>query len=513
MLKSQLASLGYLEDEINTKRIEFLQPKNFDAAFAFIQEAVINNENLVVDGDVDADGLFSLYIAHGILKRVIQPERLFTYTNKTKIHGITDDFIQFCLSKDITRVLILDAGTNDIEYIQKCIELGMKVMVLDHHPISHTFEHPDFILVNSSTFEFGQNVSGAYVTNDILVQIYHKLTGQLIMDYYEVAAISIVSDACKKSDAFNRNILLHFVQGSFRQNELINLFRNKYSKNSVQFITSLTSALNAIIRLYGSRVAMHLVLRDLKLLEKLIADMPRIKRVNAKVIEEIIVNSKIYDMSNLVMVVVPNRITIPDIEDSENILIRNYLGLVAIKVAQKHQKFCMVLASKEVNFEQRSKDYQYAFSARDIFNRDSIQLAKEVGIEAEGHENAWGGYLTTGFAERLKHLNSALLAAHPEEIKSNVIKVTDMESFIDEHKADLFKFALWNSLSDDEHKIRFEFILNGVPRLENSIKKFIQRRYIFKSFDKGINVGDLVHMIFDFNGELDFFVQKCQFRN
>jgi single-stranded-DNA-specific exonuclease len=95
---------------------------------------------LVVIVDADADGftsaaiflnyMYDLYCYYGNKEEAITQLRYVLHSGKQ--HGL-EDVIDQVIDMNIGLIVIPDAGTNDIEQMQRLIDTGRTVLCMDHH--------------------------------------------------------------------------------------------------------------------------------------------------------------------------------------------------------------------------------------------------------------------------------------------------------------------------------------------------------------------------------------------
>lgn len=105
-----------------------------DAMVSVLEAAIVNNENLLVIGDYDADGATASALAvRGLramgLKRVgyLVPDR-FEYG-----YGLTPPLVQLAAGQSPDILLTVDNGISSIDGVAEANRLGLRVLVTDHH--------------------------------------------------------------------------------------------------------------------------------------------------------------------------------------------------------------------------------------------------------------------------------------------------------------------------------------------------------------------------------------------
>lgn len=499
MYEEKIVELGFSKEELIIKPLEPIRTPLINKVINVLNINIEHAKKIAILWDVDIDGMFAGYTAYKILSKIVNPDLLLNYVNETKVHGITRAFIRFCEENDIKTVIIVDAGTNDVEEIKELISMGMKVIVIDHHVKTEHYEDESFILINSHDMEVGQNVSGAYLVNQMMSRLHEHYFKTSISDYKEMAIISLVADVCER-DAYNKNAILHFVYGKCKDTEIVNLFRSKYSPTTLSFIMSMTSTINAIIRNRGTRAMMHYMLNDLNGLQQLIEGKSALKEENENIVNQVINESKVFEMQNLIIVILNSK-------NNQGIYLRNYLGIIASKVSRLRGKLCLVLGNKEINYEVENKEYQFCFSARDITDRGALSSAIKSGLEANGHEPAFGGYLQSDFPLKIKKLDEML--GNEKSTKHNkFIRVPNVRTAVESLKGIMLPLSLWNSIQSEEHKIKLAFELEGQITKSGSIKKIQHNGLTYKSFEDNLSLGDTVYLVPEYNIKVDLIVVK-----
>ncbi|MBO5926496.1 MAG: single-stranded-DNA-specific exonuclease RecJ, partial [Clostridia bacterium] len=194
-----LYSRGYVtKEDINgflyPDRSLFHNPydlKNLDLAVERIKCAKENGETVVVFGDYDADGICATTILCKAL-RIFGVEVIPVIPERENGYGLTEESIELVLNEYFPDLIItVDCGIssyNEIEYLK---DLGVDVIVTDHHEIPETV--PDCIAVNCKFKD--QNypfdcLSGAGVA--------YKLASALIGDranmFLDLVTVATVAD-------------------------------------------------------------------------------------------------------------------------------------------------------------------------------------------------------------------------------------------------------------------------------------------------------------------------------
>jgi single-stranded-DNA-specific exonuclease len=130
-----------------------LKLTNLETAANRILKGIRENDNIVILGDYDVDGvtsttlLVSFLKIFGCLPRFVVPRRL------EEGYGMSRQLIERAIADDKPDLFIaLDCGTNSLEEVAYLRENGIEVIVVDHHQSTQE-DSVDCILVNPHVFD------------------------------------------------------------------------------------------------------------------------------------------------------------------------------------------------------------------------------------------------------------------------------------------------------------------------------------------------------------------------
>ncbi len=141
------------------KAEEFLRPRlaqldnpfemtNLEAAVERIERAIEGKESVIVFGDYDVDGVTSTVQLVSMLRSLELEPRYCVPRRMDEGYGLSRDAIDRVFDGDIPQLFIaLDCGTNAHEPIAYLRELGVDVIIVDHHQ-TKTEAPVDCIFVN-----------------------------------------------------------------------------------------------------------------------------------------------------------------------------------------------------------------------------------------------------------------------------------------------------------------------------------------------------------------------------
>lgn len=120
-------------------------------------------------------------------------DHVFWYMHEGKQHGLNDcmDWIED-IGPDL--VIIPDAGSNDVEQLQKLYEDGREIIILDHHELE-VEPFPHCYLINSQSPEYpNKELSGAGVTWQFCRYVDEKTNNNFANWYLDLVALGLDGD-------------------------------------------------------------------------------------------------------------------------------------------------------------------------------------------------------------------------------------------------------------------------------------------------------------------------------
>lgn len=226
---------------------------NIDKAAKILNDCINGNKKIWTLVDSDVDGLTSCTIIYNYLKRLNPNIEIEYAMHEGKQHGI-EDYIDELIEKqdEYSLIIIADASSNDGCYFKK---LNLPVIVLDHHEVEITSEFPPNLIVvnNQSSPEYKNKfLSGAGVVLQFCRYIDMINNTNFSDDYYDLAALGIISDMMDITNYENRYIIykgLNNIKNYFFQQLCIKQsFSMKSKANPMTVAFYITPMLNSCIR-------------------------------------------------------------------------------------------------------------------------------------------------------------------------------------------------------------------------------------------------------------------------
>lgn len=153
-----------------------------------IKQAQKNKEKIFIGGDYDADGICSTTILYDTLQQLGIECGYYIPNRLTEGYGLNEQVVEQAHQKGYNLIITVDNGVRAIPALKKAKELGIEVMVTDHHEYD---EEPECtLLVHPKLMdEPFQGLSGA----GVVLQIANGLIGATPL-HLGLAAIATMGD-------------------------------------------------------------------------------------------------------------------------------------------------------------------------------------------------------------------------------------------------------------------------------------------------------------------------------
>ena len=272
-----------IEKYLHGSRKDFYSPwllKDMEKAVAILQEKIENRNRIRIIGDYDIDGVMSTYILLESLRGLGCDVDMMIPNRITDGYGINEHLIEQAWQEGRDTIITCDNGIAAVTQIRKAKDLGMTVIVTDHHEVP--FEDlegerkeilpPADAIVNPKQKACSYpcaGLCGAVVAMKVMEALYEKMAPEvdLVDKMLPFAGIATIGDVMDLQDE-NRILVkeglqrLHHTTNLGLQ-ELIrvnNLEPENISPYHIGFI--LGPCLNASGRLDTAKRALQLLLAD-----------------------------------------------------------------------------------------------------------------------------------------------------------------------------------------------------------------------------------------------------------
>ena len=175
-----------------------------------VHDAIMDEERIMVYGDYDADGITSTTVMMRTLLS-LGADVIYKIPNRfIDGYGPSERLFQEAFDEGVKLIITVDNGISGLSQIQFAKDLGMDVIVTDHHepgdvlPVADIIIHPG---LKDTTYPFPY-LAGVGVA----FKVAHALLDEIPKEYYYLVAIGTVADLVSLTDE-NR----YFVQQGIKQ--------------------------------------------------------------------------------------------------------------------------------------------------------------------------------------------------------------------------------------------------------------------------------------------------------
>jgi len=389
------------EDDIkkflNPTRDDFYDPfllPDMEQAVERIEQAINNNEKILIYGDYDADGITSTTILIKFFKEIGVEVDKYIPNRLEEGYGINNKALEEIKNRGIDLIITVDTGITANDQVKYANELGLDVIITDHHEPSD--EIPKAVAVidakrKNNKYPFNQ-LAGCGIAFKLTqaISIKRKLEPSKYLKNLDIVSIGTISDLVPLVD--ENRVIVKLGLMLVKQTKNIGL-RKLLLKSQLKELDStsisfgITPRINAAGRLGNQNDALNLfITEDAKEAERLS------EILNSYNIERQKIGNKIYEEA------------ISQLKDKEkNCIIlgkedwhHGVIGIVSSKITEKFNKPSILLC-----FENNiAKGSGRSVPGFDLYK--AISSTKEYLLGFGGHTMACGLSLTVENFERFK---------------------------------------------------------------------------------------------------------------
>ena len=201
LASKKIISKDEIREFLNPTRDDFHDPflmPDMEKAVERILIAIQNKEKIIIYGDYDVDGITSVTV----LKKFLEEQGLKTgeyIPNRlNEGYGLNKEAVKNISEQGYTLIITVDCGISCIEEIEYAKELGMEVIVTDHHEPGEII--PDCLAVvdakrKDNKYPFNQ-LAGVGVVFKLIQAISLKLNleAKEYLKYLDIVCVGTISD-------------------------------------------------------------------------------------------------------------------------------------------------------------------------------------------------------------------------------------------------------------------------------------------------------------------------------
>lgn len=168
---------------------------DMQAAVDAINHAVENEETICVYGDFDCDGVTSTAILYDYLLN-IGADVICYIPERSEGYGLNKDAVKTIADNSVSLIVTVDNGISAFEEADYIYELGMKLVITDHHQPSERLPRAEAIVdayLPQCRAEF-RDLAGVGVTLKLLAALDGGSFDMVVEQYADIAAIGTIAD-------------------------------------------------------------------------------------------------------------------------------------------------------------------------------------------------------------------------------------------------------------------------------------------------------------------------------
>lgn len=392
--------------------ISYEKLDNIHEAVDCFMEHFNKKDRITVLVDSDPDGYCSASMIYNYINQLDSEYPVdYKMHNRAKSHGL-DDVIDELIIDEPHFLVIPDAGTNDIDECKTLKEKGWDILILDHHEQEQ--KNPYALIVNNQISKDYSNKDfcGAGVVYKFLQALDEETWNEFADTYLDLCALANISDVMDVRSFETRRIIN--VGLANINNKCFEAFikAQDYSMNGKVNIHNvqwyITPILNGMIRI-GSSEEKELLFRAFietdeefeyktrarkdkpsETVQESIYDRAARLSKNAKSRQDKIKEKCVEQLIEMADSIPKDDKTI--VLDASDIVENGLTGVVAIKIAEKYNKPCILLNKF---FDKKSEKIIFGGSARNV-NHSPIESFKDIVNKTQafkwgkGHAQAFG---------------------------------------------------------------------------------------------------------------------------
>lgn len=381
-----------------------------------IVQAINNNEKIVVCGDYDVDGTVSVAMFHRFFKEYGYEEADYYVPHRIEEgYGISAIGVEALVKKGAQLLISVDNGIAAFDAGAKAKELGVDLIITDHHdPVNNALPE-SFAIINPKLDEYKncRYLSGASVAFYLINELNKALDAKInLKKYLVLAAIASIADVVPLLDD-NRVLVKsglkmldeHGVIGLHRLITSLGLSPKSVTAKEIGY--KVGPILNASGRLEGAQKTIELLIEDdHKRTDQLIKDLKELnmerRKLSEKATEDLA--KKVNEKDKVIVVAGTHH--------------QGISGIVASRLKAKFNRPVIVISFDEMGYGKASARSVPGFNIK-----EAIEDCKKYHLGGGGH------YMAAGFSIREDQLDDFIFSinSYAALMETTYIPPTDLK--------------------------------------------------------------------------------------
>lgn len=390
-----------------------------DRAVQRILKAIRDKEKIIIYGDYDVDGTTATALLYLGLKRINGIVDFYIPHRMIDGYGLSLNSLDILRTSGAGLIISVDCGVNAIEEIAAINEMGMEIIITDHHnpkdvlPQAYAIINPK---LEGSSYPF-PHLAGVGVAYKLLIAIYRKLgidNHDNIMKYMDLVAVGTIADIVSLTDenrVFASIGLQHLIEKkNLGLNALIQISNlNQKNLDTTDIVFGIAPRINAAGRMGSAATAVELLIsteeeRSMELAEVIERQNSLRQQEDQKTFIEAcdIIDKKYQNLDNTPCIIISSDDWHPGV-----------IGIVASKLVEKYYRPVIMISFK---------DGFGCGSGRSVADFDLFGALKQTDHNLHsfgGHKYAVGLTIYQEYIDRFENELSRYIA---ENLKTEQVK-------------------------------------------------------------------------------------------
>lgn len=381
--------------------------KDMDRAAERIARAIDGMEKIAVYGDYDADGITSTAMVYSYLETRGADVMYYIPQREGEGYGMNVGAVEYLASLGVSLIITVDNGISSVQEVARAGELGMDVVITDHHRPQETLPSATAVVdaYRADDESPYKHFSGAGIAFKLLMALEEGTgdTEDLLEAYGDLAAIGTIGDVVPLTGE-NRTLIragLRLLSESDRPGVRALLRDSGFTGRSLTATNvafTLVPRINATGRMGSPDRAVRLLIsgydeETAALSADICADNEERRRVEASISEAAFADIEARGLLN-------DRVIVVDGEDWHH----GVIGIVASRITDRYGKPCIVLSRGETEAKGSGRSVE-GFS---LF--EAVCACGDLLIKYGGHPMAAGVTLQTDKIEQFRAAINAYAA-------------------------------------------------------------------------------------------------------
>ncbi|MBL4765614.1 MAG: single-stranded-DNA-specific exonuclease RecJ [Colwellia sp.] len=420
--------------------------KGLDDACQLLHTALINNTNIIIVGDFDADGATSTALMMVALTLMGSVNHSFLVPNRFEYgYGLTPGIVDVAAKQGAQLLVTVDNGISCVAGVNRAKELGLQVLVTDHHLPGHELPKADAIVnPNQDGCPFpSKSLAGVGVAFYLMLAlrsylrdknffVEHNIAEPNIAQLLDLVALGTVADVVSL-DANNRILvdqgLKRIRAGKTRPG--IQALIEVANKNQQRLVASdfgfaLGPRINAAGRLDDMSYGINCLLApDLASARVMAADLDDLNKARREIEQGMQAEAEtIFQQLNFSLDNLPNAITLYQQDWHQGVI-----GIVAGRLKEKFHRPCIVFAQGSIDDSVNVEQQEIKGSARSIPGLHIRDLLERIDSQHPNLILKFGGHaMAAGLSIKQQHFEKFQTLFN--DLAGKWLKAEDLQSII-----------------------------------------------------------------------------------